>query len=100
MMIRIWGAILILAGCGGFGTLICISYKREEDMLRQLIHTIHHMQCELQFRLTPLPNLCLQASDVCTGIISKLFIALSDELNQQVSADVLSCFLTAKQRVG
>ena len=100
MMIRIWGAILILAGCGGFGALICISYKREEEMLRQLIQAINHMQCELQFRLTPLPDLCLQASSACTGIINKLFIAFSDELNQQVSADVISCFLAAKQLVG
>ena len=100
MMVRIWGAVLILVGCSGFGMMICISYKREEELLQQLIHAVNFMQCELQYHLTPLPDLCVQASTVCSGKISEFLGYLSDDLKQKQSPDVASCLMIAKSRIG
>ena len=70
MISKALGAVLILAGCGGFGMMICISYQREEEMIRQLIRALDHIQYELQFRVTPLPELCQRASSACKGKVS------------------------------
>lgn len=100
MIPKILGAALILIGCGGFGMKICMSYKREEEMLRQLIHALNYIQCELQFRMTPLPELCAQASSGCKGKISHYFKRLSEELTRQVSPDVSGCINAAKESMG
>ena len=100
MMPKILGAVLILAGCGGFGMMICMSYKREEELLKQLIHALNYIQCELQFRMIPLPELCAQASTGCRGRISQYFKLLSEELSCQASPDVCGCITAAKDSVG
>ena len=91
MIAKMLGSVLILAGCGGFGMMICVAYKREEDMLRQLIHALDFIQCELQFRMTPLPELCSLAGSACSGRISEYFQMLAKELEQQTLPDVRSC---------
>ena len=100
MIFRVLGAILIVLGCGGFGMMICFTYKREEEMLRQLIHALDFIQCELKFRLTPLPELCAGASSVCKGTISRYFHLLSQELASQNSPDVRTCTKSAKASMG
>ena len=100
MIPKILGAVLILTGCGGFGMMICMSYKREEEMLNQMIHAMDFIQCELQFRMTPLPELCAQASNGCKGKISQFWKHLSEELLQQISPDVSGCVTAAKESCG
>lgn len=100
MISKILGALLILTGCGGFGMMVCFSYKREEEMLRQMIHAMDFIQCELQFRMTPLPELCEQAGKSCKGRISPFWMHLSDELRKQEAADVSGCVEAAKKSSG
>lgn len=57
MSYRWFGAALVIAGCGGFGFSIASGYKREEGILRQLLRALNYMEWELQYRLTPLPEL-------------------------------------------
>lgn len=89
------GAVLIIMGCGGFGFSLAAAHLREEAMLRQLIGILDYMACELQFRLTPLPDLCRQAGQQTYGKLRGIFFALSEELDQQVSSEVRSCMETA-----
>lgn len=91
MTLKIFGGILIVFGCGSFGFSITAGIKREEHMLRQLISCLDYMQCELQFRMTPLPDLCRQAGAEYKNRIGKFFNLLADELENQLSADVLNC---------
>ena len=91
MTIKLLGAAMIIFGCGGFGLLICVAYQREEEMLRQLIYALDHMQHELKYRLTPLPELTEGTSRSCKGKISRYFHLLSAELSKQTSTDVLAC---------
>lgn len=95
MNIKLFGAILIIAACGGFGFKLVSSYKYEERTLRQLTGALDFMSCELQYRLTPLPALCRQTAAECKGVLSELFLSLAIELEDQISPDVNRCMLSA-----
>lgn len=85
------GAVLIVVSCGGFGMVLARSQRREEWALRELLRGLDLMECELQYRLTPLPELCRQAAQMCRGSVGKLFDHLARELGQQIAPDVASC---------
>lgn len=95
-MIFKWiGALLVIAGCGSMGYRIAANQRREEFTLRQLTATLDYVECELQYRLTSLPELCRQASVESTGILQKVFLSLAIELEDQISPDVESCMNAA-----
>ena len=54
MILKVIGVILVIAGCGGVGFRIAANHRLEEKTLRQLIGILDYMECELQYRLTPL----------------------------------------------
>jgi stage III sporulation protein AB len=85
------GAILILMGCGGFGFTLASNCRKEVLDLQQLTHVLQFMEWELQYRLTPLPDLCRQAGLVGKGVVRTVFVNLSKELNAQYAPDVCSC---------
>lgn len=89
------GGILIIVSCGGFGFSLAAGQIREERALRQLLGALEYMECELQFRLTPLPELCRQTGREVPGRVGKIFTILASELESQVSADVESCMNAA-----
>lgn len=91
MDIKWIGAILIVLGCGGFGFSMAAAHRREEYDLRQLIAALDYMECELQYRMTPLPDLCNAAGREIGGQAGTVLLRLSEELNQQVSPDVAAC---------
>lgn len=88
MTVKWIGAMLIMAGCGGMGFSIAAASKREEAGLRQLIGALDYMECELQYRLTPLPDLCRQAGMESKGMIQKLLTSLAVELECHNSHDL------------
>ena len=90
-MTKLIGTILVIAGCGGFGMLLVISHKRKEQSLRQLIRALDFMECELQYRLTPLPDLCRQTAMESDGWVRSVFAALAQELDNQISPEVKTC---------
>lgn len=86
---------MVVLGCGGFGFSLAANYKKEESILRQLIRVLNFMECELQYRLTPLPELCRQASQEAKGQVREVFVQLAKELESQISPDVASCMHAA-----
>ena len=93
---KVLGALLITICCGWFGFSLSIAHKKEERNLRQLISSLEYIQCEIQYRLSSLPELCAQTANICEkGAVRDFFIALQEELNQQVSAEVQPCLLAA-----
>lgn len=98
MTIKWMGAMLIILGCGGVGFSLAASHRREERELRQLMAALDYMQCELQYRLTSLPELCRQAATQCSGCVRGLFLALAEELEDQISPDVWHCMNAALAR--
>lgn len=95
MNAKIIGAALIIAGCGGVGFSMAAAHRREEKALRQLIRALDYMGCELQYRLTPLPELCRAAASEGGGVVSQAFVHLAAELESQVAPDAVSCMNAA-----
>jgi len=89
------GAILVIAGCGGFGFSLAAGYQREEFRLRQMIRALQYMHSELQYHLTPLPELCRQAGMQASGAIREVFFNLARELDRQTSPDACTCMRSA-----
>lgn len=91
-MIMKWlGAALILAACGSFGLMIAANHKNEVKTLKKLISALDYMECELQFRMCALPDLCRQTAGETEGVLRKVFSLLANELEDQISPDVRHC---------
>jgi stage III sporulation protein AB len=82
------GAVLIVAGCGGFGFTLSSEHRRQEKSLRKLIAVLDFMACELQYRLTPLPDLFVAAGKETGGSLGRVFAVLSRELENTQAPDV------------
>jgi len=94
------GAILIIVSCSGCGFSIAGAKRREEKLLMQLLDSLQFIERELQYRLTPLPELCRMAAKESSGMISTVFINLFRELNWRKQPDAGSCMYAALQRSG
>ena len=91
-MIYKWvGAILIVCGCGGFGFTLSARYRSKENLLFQMIRIMDIMENELQYRLTPLPELCSMVSADSGGVLKEVFKLLEIEIRSRKKADVPSC---------
>ena len=97
-MERVLGAIFVISACGGFGFSLAAGYRREVKGFRQLMLAIKFMQCELQYRRTPLAKLCRMTVKEIEKPITDVFIHLAEELEQQVRPDVASCMHMALVR--
>ena len=91
MSIRFVGAVLILFGCGWFGCAMANAHRAQEQSLRQLIRALEWMQCELQFRQTPLPQLCRHTANILSGMLRKVFFCLEEQMNRQTYSDAAAC---------
>lgn len=95
MNYKLYGAICVLLGCGGWGFSVAAQYLHRMKMLRQFVCVLDYMECELQYRSTALPVLCRQASDISSGKISSVFSYLGEELESQISPNVVCCMSAA-----
>lgn len=91
MSIKWLGACLILTGCFGCGCSIAAAAKREAHLLRQLQQLVRFMESELEYRLTPLPELCAMAAEESSGVLQTLFRTLSKKLTEQYAPSAASC---------
>ena len=98
MILKIVGACMIIFSCGGLGIWLATEYLREEKILRQLTSLLDLMECELQYRMTPLPELCRLAAMEATGILSSVFLRLTHALEDQISPDVKKCMDSVLQK--
>lgn len=91
MMWKWIGAVLVIAGCGTVGVSMAWAHKREERLLRNLKGAIDFMAWELQYRLTPLPELCRLVGAEQKNPVGQTFLRLSRELESQILPDVSYC---------
>lgn len=99
MPMKMIGVILIIVSCGSVGFQIAANYRREENTLRQLIRILDYMECELQYRLTPIPALCRQAWGAFPEMPGKVFWELSLEIDAQIAPDLAQCMSTVLNNV-
>lgn len=94
------GAVLIVASCSGCGFSIAAGKRREERLLYQLQGILRFMETELQYRLTPLPELCRMAAGETKGILHRVFMQVFRELNRRKLPDAGSCMYAAIAQSG
>lgn len=95
MTVKVIGGICVILGCGSVGFMKAAAHKRTESLLRRLISGLDFMQWELEYRRTPLPQLCSGAAEHCPGMVGKVFAALSEELSSQLAPDAQTCMNAA-----
>lgn len=100
MTLKWIGAALIIIGSGLVGFSVSAAYRREERELRQLAASVDFMTCELQYRRSPLPELCTLVGSERSGCVGRLFTNLARELDAKNSPDVQSCLASAAATAG
>ena len=95
MYLKLTGAILILVGCGGYGIMMAVTHRKEVAALHQLARVMEEMICELEYRLTPLPQLCRFGAEQTKGPLKAFFLSLAKAMDEQISPDVGICSLAA-----
>ena len=95
MSIKLIGAVLVFLVCGGLGYQMAASHRLEVKTLQQLSAVLEHMECEMVYRLTPLPMLCRSTAEKFPGTLAKFFTAFAQELDNQVAPDVAHCIQAA-----
>ena len=94
------GAVLIVISCSGCGFAIAAGKRREESLVCQLLRILQIIEAELQYHVTPLPELCRMAAGETKGILRVVFMNLYRELKWQQLPDAGSCMYAAIQRSG
>ena len=89
------GAILVIAGSGGFGFRMASLHRKTEKHLRQFLQVLDEMECLLQYKMMPLPELCRCAVRRIQGPLRTLLLQFAQELEQQVAPDAPSCMAAA-----
>jgi len=85
------GVTMVLAGCGSVGFSMAASYRQRERQFESLCRGIDFMVNSLQYRLTPLPELCGSAGIYIKGAIGAVLTQLSTELDKQISPNAACC---------
>lgn len=98
MTIKLIGALLVIACCGGLGLKMAGRFRTEIATLQALEMVLSQMSSELQYRLTPLPMLCSLAASNCGGVLSKVLYTFSQELEAQAAPDASQCMSAALSR--
>lgn len=93
------GAAVILASCCSVGFMIRLSHNKEVNTLKTFISALDFMECELQYRMYALPELCRLAAQECDGPLRKFFSILSNELEDQISPDVKRCIKVVLSKI-
>ncbi len=92
------GAFLVITACGGFGFRIAAIYRADMFYLRQLISILDYMECELNYRLTPLPQLCQRIAAEHSKGLGRIFKDLAEEMENQISPDVQLCMRSVLEK--
>ena len=94
MILKVIGVILVIFACGGMGFKIAANQRQEENALLQLVNILDYIECELKYRLTPLPDLCRKVAGEFHNKIGCVFSKLAIEVDKQTSPDISHCLYT------
>ena len=99
MIVKLIGAIGIMAACGGYGFYVAHRYMNQLRLLKRFLHILNRMEWELQYRRKPLPELCRYISSEERGAFRELFIRFAVELDNQIQPDAQHCMFSAIEAV-
>lgn len=90
-MIQWIGAICVVGACGACGFSMAASYTGQQRCLQQLHNGLELMQCQMEYQMTELPELCGILASACMGPVGKFFANLGQELRQGEVSEVPAC---------
>ncbi len=99
MIVRIIGAIFIILGCTGFGIISAAVHQKTVKAIKELLHGIAYLENELQYRITPLPELLSRTANACTGPVSRFFHTFAREMESQIYPNVPLCAEAALPKI-
>lgn len=85
------GAVLIIAGCAGFGFSLAAGHRYQERSLQRIMRILDFMISELHFHATPLPQLCAGASKLYHNAEALVFSRLAESLETHESPEAAVC---------
>ena len=98
MTLRIVGAVLIVAGCGGAGFLLSTAYRREIASLSALVEMFNYFECELQYNNSPLSDIFASFASNRKDTIGEFCDLLAKEIDTQVCPNAHACILAALEK--
>ena len=93
--VKVIGSVLVILSCGACGFTAAAEFRSEIRLLRELREIIAHMSWELNYRLTPLPQLCRNCAKGRCRPLAQLFEHLGQMLDDQLAPDAESCMTVA-----
>lgn len=100
MLVKIIGVLFVIGSCGGVGFKLASDHREEEKTLRELLRILDYMECELQYRITPFPQLCRQIESTFSMKIGNAFGLFALELDSMISPSVDLCMTNALAKCG
>lgn len=91
MTYKLFGALLLTAGCGGVGLLMNCKRRYELSMLKQLNRFIDNLICDLRYRQAPLHLLIRSEGTILGGELSLILEKFASELEAQIAPDASCC---------
>ena len=91
MIVRWIGAAMIVMGCGGVGFSMAAQYGKELKMMRQLEDMLTFMTCELEYKMTPLPQLLKNGAASMNGSLKGVILAFAEELEENTWVNAPAC---------
>lgn len=97
MSMKYIGAAFVIISSSVFGFCMAASIRKEIKQLRDFIGILNYMICELNFRLTPLAQLCELSAEQGKSL-KQVFRLFAEELDKQISPDPARCMDAALSR--
>lgn len=94
-MIRWIGAACIVGSCGCCGFRMALAQLREETAVKELLRFIADIRCELEFQLTPLPELIQNGLKRTHGSLRRTLLRFEENLRNYSLPDAGSCMALA-----
>ena len=91
MNIRIFGALMIIVGCGAYGFMLSSAYRRELKAISQLLELLGSIECELLYRGPALSPMLYHLTANRKGLVFDIFRKLAAELDAQIQPNVSYC---------
>lgn len=97
MDIRWIGSIAVITACSSFGYILSGTLSKETAILRHLIHALEYIGCELRYKRSMLPELCISCGGQVKGLVGNVMMQLGQELDRQILPDVKTCMSSVLQ---
>lgn len=92
------GACMIISACGAMGMSLAATHRQKERLLQSILSAVHYMRCELEYRMTPLPQLMHLCAEETDGMIRKVFHVMAEELARRDVSQPSECMQIAVDR--